>query len=352
MVDTEQTPIQKLTTRVQKLDKLFKNDMPDYITLIKDNFNHLMKDSEIQLSDSLEEVYDDFSSLYTTLSDSIKLLVIVDKNLSVTTDSSPTFDVSSKPPIRGDVSDLLAQADRSMKQADDLMLDTTPSSRSLKLQFQNPTNLPTASSSPPHSPNPTNTSLNQSRRDHSVGSEIKELRTTIFRLSQSLSESKKLSRDVQRSEDAGLKEKFKKTLKTIGDFKKSYDRDYVKLRKQIKFLYKKCLFLFLFLDAYQKQLNESMKSDLNTFYKPELTSTKQGEKYVDTLYDLILSQNIFTPKEICELTLKYRKCITRLEQNPKDGCINHINHINHIEGNTNTTLQYIFSTVTILLLLL
>ena len=45
MVDTEQTPIQKLTTRVQKLDKLFKNDMPDYITLIKVNFNDLMKDS-------------------------------------------------------------------------------------------------------------------------------------------------------------------------------------------------------------------------------------------------------------------------------------------------------------------
>jgi hypothetical protein len=247
----------------------------------------------------------------------------------------------------------MAQADRSMKQADDLMLDTTPSSRSLKLQFPNPTNLPTASSSPPHSPNPTNTSLNQSRRDHSVGSEIKKLRTTIFRLSsQSLSESKKLSRDVQQSGNAGLKEKFKKTLKTIGDLKKSYDRDYVKLRKQIKFLYKKCLFLFLFLDAYQKQLNESMKSDLNTFYEPELTSTKQGEKEVDTLYDLILSQNIFTPKEICDLTLKYRKCITRLEKNPKDGCINHINHINHIEGNTNTTLQYIFSTVTILLLLL
>lgn len=351
MVDTE------LTTRVQKLDNLFTKDMPDYITLIKDNFNRLMEDSEIQLSESLEKVFNDFSSLYTTLSDSIKLLAIIDKNLSVTTDSSPTFDVPLTPsPIRGDVFDLLAQAERSMKQADDIMEHTTPSVRSLKLQSPNPTNLPTASSSPPHSPNPTNTSLIPSRRDHSVGSEINVLRTTIFRLSQSLSESKKLSRDVQKSGDAGLKEKFKKTLKTIGDLKKSYDRDYVKFRKQIKFLYKKCLFLFLFLDAHQQKLEESMKSDLNTIYKPELTSTKQGGKGVDTLYELILSQNILSAEEISTLLSNYSQCIESLESNPNDKCINDINPndkcINDINKTITTkTLYYILYGLTIFLLL-
>jgi hypothetical protein len=305
-----------------------------------------MGDSEIQLSGSLEQVFNDFSSLYTTLSDSIKLLAIVEKNLSVTADSSPTFDVSSKPPIRGDVSELLVQADRSVKQADNLMLGTTPSLRSLKLQSPNPTNLPTASSSPPHSPNPTNTSLNQSRRDHSVGSEITALRTTIFRLSQSLSESKKLSRDVQKSGDAGLKEKFKKTLKTIGDLKKIYDRDYVKFREQIKFLYKKCLFLFLFLNAHQQKLEESMKSDLNTIYKPELTSTKQGGKGVDTLYEFILSQNILSAEEISTLLNNYSQCIEHLELNPNDKCINDIN-----KTITTKTLYYILYGLTIFLLL-
>ena len=320
-----------LRERVGKLDNLFTNDMPEYIMEIENVLNGLMMgNSEIRLPESTPiDLFREFLDLYTKLSDVIKLLTIVDKNLSVTTDSF-TIDSSRNPlnpvppltpsPIRGDVrisspqiSNLLFQADRTIAQADDLMVVKDRDSPSAPLK-------------------------------QSVGSEIKSLKFFITKLSQSLSESKSLSTEMQSLQNPDLRETFINTLKTIGDLKNRYEQSFKIFRKQIKFLYKKCLFLFLFLDFHKEKLEPTMQSDLENIFKRELTSTKQ-RKEVDTLYDLVISQKIFTPKEISTLIKNYDECIARLVENPYDECINNIN-------GTNTTLQYIFSAVTILLLLL
>jgi hypothetical protein len=113
-----------------------------------------------------------------------------------------------------------------------------------------------------------------------------------------------------------------------------------------------------------------------TNYGQELTMSKeeiyqyqedqQHDPPTDTLYDLVLSQKIFTATEISKLIIEYKQCVQHIKQKPEETeCIKHINDAKNIglrntdiikdingEGTTNKALHYIFSTVTIFLLLI
>ena len=238
---------------------------------------------------------------------------------------------------------------------------------------------PSGSGNPPSSPNPTTTPFlrfeprsggDVESRLTPVREEIRVLKTFFTSLSKSIDQLA-TSSSLSSKDNEESKKTFHKTLELLRDFRQQNQKDLTILKKQIKFLYQKCLFLFLYLNLNKDNKDKGTSTmqilDDLTNYGQELTKSKeeiyqdlddqqhdpqhdpQHDQPTDTLYDLVLSQKIFTAREISKLIVEYTQCVQHIEQKPEDTeCMERING----EDTTNKALHYIFSAVTIFLLLI
>ena len=333
MLDPHQEP--QISQRITNL-KTFIDDLPEKVKGVKDLFKNEFRNlREISVEDDWNQLFRLLVDTFTTLKFGVQMLGIVYKTLPAT---------------------------------------------------------PSGSGYPPSSPNPTTTPFlrfeprsggDVESRLTPVREEIRVLKTFFTSLSKSIDQLA-TSSSLSRKDNVENKKTFHKTLELLRDFRQQNQKDLTILKKQIKFLYQKCLFLFLYLNLNKDNKDKvtptlQILDDL-TNYGQELTMSKEkiyqhldGQQYdpkydqpTDTLYDLVLSQKIFTAREISKLIVEYTQCVQHIEQKPEDTeCMEHINDAKDIgledndiikdingEDTTNKALHYIFSAVTIFLLLI